>query len=565
MNTTADQVAYASPDGWRDWGRRFAIASLAASCAFAAVLLTSGREVLRGAVAEGPGITLDESFNVETGVYLVRSVQAYGLAFLHPRTIKEVWGAGEYNPDHPPLGRWALGLAHESNFRPDGPVIQDAAARPATAVAFALTVFLVAWYAGRWFGTSAGVLAALALISMPRQFAHAHLASLETFIALTYSWCVLWVADRWRTPNSGSQAQQLPLQRLAILGGVLWGLALLTKIQAVLIAPAIGLWAIWRFGPKVLSRLVVFGVVGFVVFFAGWPWLWLDPLTHLKEFFARTTERQTLYCFYWGERWADRDVPWHYPWVTFAVVVPLGWQLLGLMGIVSRWKSSPVEADHVRGCRDARVQLVLLAMLVPLAVFSVPGIRVYDGERLFGVVFPLWAVVISRGGALLWRFAVQRLPSPTGAAVVIALATAQVWGVLAYHPCQLSFYSLAVGGLSGADRLGFERTYWADSLTDSFQRRIVELVPRDSTIDVAPVLHPYYLAHVLEQSPILRSAGIQLAAYDDKQPGRSRYVLMFHRKADPWGSLLPPPEGTETLAEMRRGDVPVATLYRLPE
>jgi hypothetical protein len=565
MNTTGDQVAQTSADGWRDWGRRFVIASLAASFAFAAVLLSSGREVLRGAVADGPGITLDESFNIETGIYLVRSLNAYGLAFLHPRTIKEVWGAREYNPDHPPLGRWALGLVHDWNADPNRPVIQDAAARPASAVAFAITVFLVAWYAAKWFGASAGTIAGLALLFMPRQFGHAHLASLETLIALTYSWCVLWVADQWRFSSDGPQPKQLPRQRIAIVGGILWGLALLTKIQAVFIAPAVGLWAIWRFGPRVLTRLAVFGVVGFVVFFAGWPWLWLDPLGHLKEFFARTTERPTLYCFYWGERWADRDVPWHYPWVMFAVVVPLGLQLLGLLGVVSRWNDSPAESDHVRGCRDARLQLVLLAMLVPLAVFSVPGIRVYDGERLFGVVFPLWAVVMGRGGALLWRYAIHRLPVPTGGLVVAALIAVQGWGILAYHPCQLSFYSLAVGGLSGADRLGFERTYWADSLTDSFQRRIVEAVPRGSTIDVAPVLHPFYLSHLLEQSPILTAAEIQLAAYDDKQPGRSRYVLMFHRKADPWGSLLPPPEGTETLAEMKRGDVPLATVYRLPK
>jgi hypothetical protein len=40
---------------------------------------------------------------------------------------------------------------------------------------------------------------------------------------------------------------------------------------------------------------------------------------------------------------------------------------------------------------------------------------------------------------------------------------------------------------------------------------------------------------------------------------------MFHRKADPWKSLLPPPEGTKTLAEFRVRGVPLATLYELPD
>ncbi len=58
-----------------------------------------------------------------------------------------------------------------------------------------------------------------------------------------------------------------------------------------------------------------------------------------------------------------------------------------------------------------------------------------------------------------------------------------------------------------------------EGLNEEFQRRIVEVVPRGSRIDVAPVLHPVYLPHLMRQSPILRDAGLTLEAYDDKQPG----------------------------------------------
>jgi hypothetical protein len=127
----------------------------------------------------------------------------------------------------------------------------------------------------------------------------------------------------------------------------------------------------------------------------------------------------------------------------------------------------------------------------------------------------------------------------------------------------LSWYNSLVGGLAGADRLGFERTYWADGLTESFQRQMVKAVPAGSVIDVAPVLHPFYLEHLLDQSPILKQAGIQLRAYDDKVAGGSPYVLQFHRKADPWASLNPPPPGTEILLELTRADVPLVSLMRL--
>ena len=42
-------------------------------------------------------------------------------------------------------------------------------------------------------------------------------------------------------------------------------------------------------------------------------------------------------------------------------------------------------------------------MLFPLVLFSLPHISVYDGARLFLVVFPLWAIFIGRGGAIAFE------------------------------------------------------------------------------------------------------------------------------------------------------------------
>jgi hypothetical protein len=83
-------------------------------------------------------------------------------------------------------------------------------------------------------------------------------------------------------------------------------------------------------------------------------------------------------------------------------------------------------------------------------------------------------------------------------------------------------------------------------------------------VDVAPVLHKAYLPHLQMVSPVLLSGAIKLAPYDDKQPDGSKYVIKFHRRADSWASLEPPPEGTKILAEERRAGVPMVTLYQLP-
>jgi hypothetical protein len=441
-------------------------------------------------------------------------------------------------------------------------------------VAFALTVLIAGWFIQKWRGAVAGCAAAFAVAVLPRQFAHAHLASLETFIGLTYAACVFVTAD------CCTRTEGTPRLRSFAWAGLFFGLALLTKIQAVFLGPAVGLWALSQWRLKAIPRVALFGAIGLLVFFLGWPWLWLDPLHHLKEYFARTTERQTLYCFCWGERWADTDVPWHYPWVMFAVTVPLGLHLLAGLGLVGRGPATPAARQEPRppeGQRtpqdqgadaprspgrlliEPRVQLVLWSIAVPLLVFTLPGIRVYDGERLFGIVFPLWGALAGVGVAAV----VRRFPGRPARALLVLLLAGQAWGAVSLNPFGLSYYNALTGGLAGADRLGFERTYWMEGLTESFQREIVDKVPRGSRIDVAPVLHPVYLPHLLIESPILRNAGIMLAAYDDKRPGGSNHVLHFHRKADPWESLESLPEGTQLLAEVSCKGVPLLSLYQL--
>ena len=498
---------------------------------------------------EGPGITIDESFNVEMGVYQWRVLrQAHNFVLLLPESVEEFFGPKtKYNPDHPPLGRVWLGFWHdlaEWLFPPsDHPVDEHGirfvtdCARVGSATAFALTIFLIGLFTTKWYGRTAGIVAAVSLVLMPRVFAHAHLASLETFMNLTYSATILAVAHWWQVRRSGlSLPESQPPEggttnvslRLAVLTGVLFGLALLTKMQAILIPPVVGLWALWHWRVRAIKPLAIFGIVGLVVFFVGWPWLWLDPEKHFHEYFARTTSRAVLNCYYLGQVWADKEVPWHYPFVMFAVTVPVGLHLLGLLGAFDR------------RC-EPRERLLLAATLLPLVLFAVPSVAVYDGERLFLISYPMWAVLIGRGAEVAlshlrrksdagpWRFVASQ--RSRGMAVTLFLL-AQSVGVIQMHPCQLSYYNLLVGGLYGADRLGFERTYWGDSVT----RSVLNSMPMTSeapNVVVLPVLHHNQLDDLTRQSPILRKKRVQLRPANDQQRnGSPDGWLMFSRKAD---------------------------------
>ncbi len=542
---------------------------LIAVVAAAAVIGTLDATGAVGQLGEGPGLTLDETFNVQMGVYHLRAMRTYGLGLLHPASIQEVFGAPGYNPDHPPLGRLLIGLAHDLSrpvLKPELPpdLLVVTCGRVASAFAFAGTVLLIGGVTSRWYGRMAGGIAAVSLLLMPRLFAHAHLAALETSLGLMYAATVLFVADRW----TGTRVRG----RDMVLAGFLLGLTLLTKIQAVLLPIPIAVWALGRWKLRAILPLVVFGGTGLAVFFVGWPWLWLDPFAHLAEYFGRATNRQTLYCWYAGQKWADTDVPWHYPLVMFGVTVPVGLQLLGILGVLTRhrWHTGPVapetaidEAPVAVPRRltpnPAGIELVLLSVLWPLLFFALPGITMYDGTRLFLMVFPLWGVLIGCGGAALWQWISTRWGRSRAVVALTTLLLLQACGVIAMHPVQLSYYNLLVGGLSGASRLGFEVTYWGDSVTRSIIRDIAaDVGESDFPVDVAPVLHPFQLQELQTQSPVLR---VPLRAFDDTTGRDVRHVLVFRRCADSWDSLTPRPPDSRRQAAVIRDGVPLTEFY----
>ena len=575
--------------------RRLAPA-LIALAVFVATLLTLDPGGDRPSLPEGPGLTTDEVLNVEAGLDLQWKLGAYGWGLLDPASWYEVYSAPGYQADYPPLGRLILATGHDS-MQVVWPVSVDPAlaprpyftiqARAASALAFALTVWLVGWYTTRWHGRFAGASAALALALMPRLFAHAHIASIETLVGFFFTGTVLATADRW--PLAITEWSSSPKTRSrwsipwkpVVITGVLLGLTLLTKIQAVLFPIPFSVWAFWRFGRRGLVAIAAVGAISALVLFVGWPWLWIDPLKHAREYFA-PSDRAPLNCWYLGQKFLDSDVPWHYPFVMFVVTVPLGLHVLGVWGLIARATAGEPEGVSLRTWSDPRQQLLLAVMLFPLLLFALPGMTVYDGERLFLVSFPLWAVCIGRGAARLSETTHltlgghaqssapprSQLRKSLALPIVGLLLLSESYTLVTLHPCQLSYYNWLVGGLRGAHALGFEPTYWGDSITRTMHQRIVEQVPVGATIHVAPVLHPMQLHGQAWQSPLLAQHQIQLAAYDDSLRDQVRYILVFRRQADPRESLQEPtdpaqnaPPGMRLLTEVRRAGVQLAVLY----
>jgi hypothetical protein len=545
--------------------RVWAVPALIAALAFVLAIASIDPAGEYPAAPQGPGLTVDETFNVQEGVRLVHGLYNVALGGIG---LRDVFGdqkalgnqppvLGYHNPDHPPFGRLWLGLFHQLSRwvappREHETPFATVCARTGSAAAFAITVFLVSLTTMRWYGPRAGLIAGVSLVLMPRVFGHARLAALETTMDLTYLVATFTVAAWWTKQSAAApNAERLPW-RTAAFTGALWGVALLTKIQGVLLIVPVAIWALCQWRKQALVPLVIWGLVGWGVFFVAWPWLWFDPLHNLLGYLRSSTQRSVLYVWYFGERFADRDVPWHFPWVMFAATVPVGLHLLGLCGVIGGERPA---------WKERREQLLLGAMFFPLVLFSLSRIAVYDGERLFLVSFPLWAMLIGRGGAVAWSWLEQCTSVRIARALAMVFLAMQGYGLIANWPCHLSYYNVLVGGPRGAERLGLECNYWGDGLTRDLLEATVELVPEGARIDVAPVLHQFQLEEMLDQSPILRRRRFQLVPFDETKMADTRYVLLFRRKADLPPSLRTDAPPGRLLAEVTRQGVQLAALY----
>ncbi|HEY0983746.1 ArnT family glycosyltransferase [Schlesneria sp. T3-172] len=502
---------------------------------------------------QGPGLTVDEIFNVEQGIYLIEQTRALGWLNLVPGTSQEAYRPQNgYNPDHPPLGRFWLGLHHHLTWwlsppRDPAGIAVTACARTGSATALALLVLLLGTVATKWSGKGVGVMTALSVVLMPRLFGHAHLASLETVTNLTCSAAVLGVAAGW---NGAAR----PSWKWAVFAGVLLGLAFLTKIQAIMIPIPVICWTLWRWGRRGLPVLVVWGLAAFVVFIASWPYLWIDPFAHLKEYLGRTTDRMTLYVWYFGQRYADKSVPWHYPSLMFLMTVPLILHFVGGVGLFSRTlqtRSVSKDSDNKtplaggRGVVQApsasltpefyRDILLLGCLVFPLLVFSLPGVAVYDGERLFLTSFPLWAIFVGRGWLSLDHWLADRTKSPVVAkAGCLLLLVCAAYPLVTFSPCHLCYYNSVERMLSRFqqdDAPLFEIDYWGEGVTRELLQELVAAVPANSTVGITPTLHQFQADDYRIQSPVLRSHGIKFVEFSPDQP-RPDYLLVYRRLAD---------------------------------
>jgi hypothetical protein len=427
-------------------------------------------------------LVFDEGFTVDRELTLVQWFEGVaspppGLTrsdYFAPGTLESFWRFSRKEPDgHPPfyaligLAGWWLARAW---------VVPLTAYRFGPMLLSSLTCALVYKFLAGRHGRIAGLTAAFALVLSPRTFAHAHYAHYD--MPVTCLWLLAQIAF----------VRSLEKARWIIVFGILLGLAAGTKFTGwFALAPPLLWWGAYEGLPiarRWLSQISVVGrprlqkkmtglkfsatralvlgvpIAALTLYAVQPPW-WRSPLHGLGRFLTSNLTREetvpvsslylgTLYRF---------GLPWHNTIVLSAVTTPVLIVVLGAVGI----------GVTLAGWRSRREDVIWpLSWSVLMIVRALPNAPGHDVERLLLPSLASLSVLAGIGaGWLARRPGSSRLALVAPVLSGLALGECLV-GIGQTYPYNLSYYNVAVGGLPGAERLGFDETYYLDTLGPEF-------------------------------------------------------------------------------------------------
>jgi 4-amino-4-deoxy-L-arabinose transferase-like glycosyltransferase len=499
---------------------------------FIAILIGALTTALLIGTAAPIGLTWDEPAYIAASELYVEWFDQLGRSpsyALSPAGIRNYW---DINHEHPPLDKIWSGVVWKLSR---GWLDDLTAHRLGNMLLVGMLAGMIYYTVAAGYGRLAGIAAALALLSMPRFFFHAHLAALDVpaavaFFALTTLF--------WHTRERRHIAWDLLL-------ALAWGAGLATKINAAFVMPTLGLWvlAAWRmpggvaFG-RMVRRLAVMTLLGPLVFVALWPWLYHDTVARIDAYIRFiTVDHWQIGQWYLGEFFMPP--PWHFPFIMAVAVTP---PLLLSLAAGGVW----------RGLRDGKpgAPAVLwgVGALMPLLALTTGRTMVYDNERLFMPFFPYIAALAGVGIAVACErirglFAARRIPAAHPIAAVLALLIAllpQTTAAARLFPHSLSYYSVTVGGLPGAVRMGLETTYWCEVYAAALPA-INAVAPPGAIIWAEPWSHDVLLYYQLQgrlradlRVALVRGAGSILAFKGaegvEATIGEADYIIVAQRE-----------------------------------
>lgn len=344
-------------------------------------------------------------------------------------------------------------------------------------------LILLLYLLGVEFGSTAiGLMAVVLFVFVPRVFFHAHLTCFDIPIT-ALSVGVLYAFYR-----------SLDSTRWAFVAAILWGLALLAKLNAFFLPVTLLIWwAIagirsfrsegWRLAmPRFPLAFVLMPAIGLPMLFICWPWLWYDSIESFGKYLGFHLDHEHYFQYYFGQAYQSPPFPIDLPFVLTLLTVPVVTTVLFIVGFwglflrhtrsfvhgIRAWRS--VDEGLLSGW--SRGWFVFVNLAFPVTLISLPSTPVFGGVKHWLLTMPFLCLVAAHGLLwllqLAWRGLADRwaevplLARWTAAAtVVLVLVAPAVRDTLRYAPYATAYYNELVGGLRGAAAARMQRQFWS--------------------------------------------------------------------------------------------------------
>ncbi len=318
------------------------------------------------------------------------------------------------------------------------------------------------------FGWLIALFASLLFIFVPEHFFHGYLACFDMPIVAAQ---MLTFYAFWRS---------LEDRRWALVAGLAWGLAIVTKHNAFFVP--FSLIMFWLLAgarelslkirplsiqlPRLPRAFLVMPVVGLAMLFALWPRLWYSPLQSLRDWFSFHLHHEHYMQYWFGEPLQVPPFPLSYPFEKTALTYPETFLVLFGIGtafllalFLSERRASRSPGVNVSFLGTKVGLFVLVNGLIPIAIIALPSTPIFGGIKHWMTGAPFLALV-----AVYGLFSLARtIRLPTLASVALAV-------LVIAHPAKASvenawlgtnyYNSLFAGGLQGAADKRLMRIFW---------------------------------------------------------------------------------------------------------
>lgn len=398
---------------------------------------------------------------------------------LTPASVDRYWSV---NHEHPSLMKALFALSHRylaglfsetsTSFRLPAMLLSS------------LAVSVTFLWGRRVLGRTAGIVAALSFALMPHVFFHAHLACFDLPV------CSLWLVTSYVYVRSLSSTRRA----WVVAVGVLYGLLLDTKhnswifpfalLAHFLLMQALPVWrdfrekrAFWRRLPPAWLSILLLGPL---VFFALWPWLWHDTFARLQDYVRFHTQHDYYNMEFLGRTYFEPPMPRRYAWLMTAGTVPFITLLLAAVGGVTALQRAR-EADDPHRSDYAFWAVSLLVSYAPWLSSSTP---IFGGTKHWMTAYPFLCLFAGLGFVRVVGALAVLAPRLGRAPLVAACVLVGPLLMTAHsHPFGLSAYTPLVGGAPGAASLGLNRTFWGYT-TQSLAPFVNQRAPERGTVYV---------------------------------------------------------------------------------